>query len=196
MKTCTKCSETKPKTEFGKDVSSRNGLRSSCKVCNAAYCAAYRAANPAYKATYYAANADKVRAPSSAWAKANPDKVRAANTAYRAANTEKVRATKAAYRSANPEAKRIYDHNRIARKREAGGKLSKCLADKLFKLQRGKCACCKQPLGTDYHLDHIMPIALGGTNTDDNIQLLRATCNRQKHAAHPVDFMQRRGFLC
>lgn len=44
-------------------------------------------------------------------------------------------------------------------------------------------------------MDHIMPLALGGTNTDDNIQLLCPTCNRSKHAKHPVDFMQQRGFL-
>lgn len=69
------------------------------------------------------------------------------------------------------------------------------IAERLFKLQRGKCACCKQPLGDDYHMDHIMPLSLGGSNTDDNIQLLRAKCNQQKSAKHPVDFMQQRGFL-
>jgi len=40
-----------------------------------------------------------------------------------------------------------------------------------------------------------MPLALGGANADDNIQLLRSTCNQQKHAKHPVDFMQQKGFL-
>jgi 5-methylcytosine-specific restriction endonuclease McrA len=44
-------------------------------------------------------------------------------------------------------------------------------------------------------MDHIIPLALGGTNTDDNIQLLRAKCNKQKGAKHPIDFMQQRGFL-
>lgn len=73
--------------------------------------------------------------------------------------------------------------------------MSSGLAIRLYKLQRGKCACCGLPLGDDYHLDHIMPLALGGTNTDDNIQLLRAKCNMQKSAKHPVDFMQQRGFL-
>jgi 5-methylcytosine-specific restriction endonuclease McrA len=80
-------------------------------------------------------------------------------------------------------------------KKETGGKLSSKLAARLFVLQKGKCACCLQPLGDDYHIDHIMPLALGGTNTDDNIQLLRAKCNLQKNAKHPVDFMQQRGFL-
>lgn len=54
---------------------------------------------------------------------------------------------------------------------------------------------CGKPLGDAYHLDHVMPLALGGSNTDDNMQLLRDRCNLQKHAKHPVDFMQERGFL-
>lgn len=45
------------------------------------------------------------------------------------------------------------------------------------------------------HLDHIVPVAMGGPNIDENIQLLRQRCNNQKHSKHPVDFMQQRGFL-
>lgn len=41
-----------------------------------------------------------------------------------------------------------------------------------------------------------MPIARGGSNTDDNVQLLCPACNLKKSAKHPVDFMQERGFLC
>lgn len=100
------------------------------------------------------------------------------------------------WRNRNPEKRRIVAHNRRARVRDAEGMLSHGLAERLIKLQRGKCACgCKQPLGDDYHLDHIMPLALEGTNTDDNIQLLRQRCNNQKHAKHPIDFMQQRGYL-
>jgi len=70
------------------------------------------------------------------------------------------------------------------------------LSEKLFVLQKGICACgCQQPLGRDYHLDHRMPLALGGTNTDDNVQLLTKLCNLQKGKKHPIDFMQSRGFL-
>jgi hypothetical protein len=97
------------------------------------------------------------------------------------------------YRLSNLENYRIYSQNR--RKKTGSGKLSKGLAAKLFILQRGKCACCKKPLGNDYHLDHIIPIALGGENEDWNIQLLRARCNNLKRAKHPIDFMQERGFL-
>lgn len=163
-----------------------------------------------YNAKWNADNNEKKRSGIAAWRSSNKQKVKEYEMAYRAANRdkriiesrawrlsnkEKHRAICSAWRAANPHMLRIQSQNRRASKRKVGGKLSKDIAVRLLKLQRGKCACCGLPLGGKYHLDHIMPIALGGTNTDDNIQLLRDVCNFQKHMKHPVDFMQSRGFL-
>lgn len=155
-----------------------------CKVCDRAFSAKWAAANP-----------DKRKAAAARYRAADPDKVRKSNAKWKAAYPEKVKEINAAWRAKNPEACRIHVQNRNARKRENGGKLSTGLAEKLYKLQRGKCPCCKQPLGDDYHLDHIVPLALGGVHEDWNMQLLRAVCNMQKHKKHPVRFMQSRGFL-
>ncbi len=161
--------------------------------------AAWNAANPdrvrATHAAWYAANHEKVRAKKAAYYAANREKARTDNAAWVAANPEKVRAIKKAWAAANPENARTHHHNRRARKAAVGGNLSPSLAACLFKLQRGKCPCCGLPLGTDYHMDHKMPLALGGANEDWNIQLLRGVCNMQKNAKHPIDFMQSRGFL-
>jgi 5-methylcytosine-specific restriction endonuclease McrA len=146
-------------------------------------------------ADYYAANRQKLDAANLSWAKANPEKIKAISKTYRIANRVAMNAAIAAWRIANPKTVRIHKQNRRARKLKNGGILSKGLAAKLFKLQQGKCPCCHQPLGDDYHLDHIVPLALGGSNTDDNMQLLTATCNLQKNAKHPIDFMQQKGFL-
>lgn len=112
--------------------------------------------------------------------------------AYRLSNPEKCKKAQANWRKNNPEKLRIYCTNR--RKRTVG-KLSQGIVKKLMALQKGKCACCKRPLGSDFHLDHIMPLVLGGLNVDSNVQLLRGKCNKEKHAKHPIDFMQSRGFL-
>lgn len=181
---CPKCqAETERKT---------NG---NCKPCSKAYSAYYQKVNrEKVNAQIYAWNAvnrEKVNARTAAWKLANPEKIKT----YVAANSEKLKAQSIAWRKANPKAVRIFYQNRLARKRENGGTLSKGLSAKLFALQKGKCPCCKQPLGDNYHLDHVIPVALGGSNTDDNIQLLRSTCNHQKSAKHPIDFMQQRGFL-
>mgnify|MGYP001562138615 CR=1 FL=1 len=159
---------------------------------NVARVAKWRVANKErhakYSAAYYAETKERVLA----YRVAHPEIYLARSAAYRAANPDKIRA----YKAANHEKNRIYKQNRRARERASGGSLSADIAERLFKLQRGMCACgCKQPLGADYHLDHIMPIVLGGPNEDSNIQLLLARCNLKKHTKHPVDFMRSSGFL-
>jgi len=173
LKFCKKC---KVETERYSD--------GRCKPCKNAYDAAWRAANPG-----------KVKAGIAVWRAANPEKVNTSAAAWRAANREKKNAYSAAWRAANPEAVRIHKQNHRALARANGGVLSNGLSAKLFKLQKGKCPCCGKPLGKDFHLDHKTPLALGGSNTDDNMQLLRQRCNSQKGAKHPTEFMQSRGFL-
>ena len=199
MRVCARCGETKEITKFSINASARDGLRSSCKSCESIKNAAWRAANTekiiANLARWRAANPEKVRAIDAKYRASHIEKVAAKNAKWQAANPDKIKAINAKWCAANPEYVRIKKQNRRARKRENGGVLSKGLAEKLFKLQRGKCACCGEPLGDDYHLDHITPLVLGGPNTDDNIQLLRSRCNLQKNAKHPIDFMQSKGFL-
>lgn len=161
----------------------------------------WRQANPekakASTDNWRSRNKERVAQKKKEWDERNSDRVKesakAGRKKYEEQNPEKVRASKIAYRKRNPELCKLYKHNRRAR--ESGGKLSIGIVDRLFAIQRGKCACCGEALGSDYHLDHIMPLALGGMNEDSNMQLLRAGCNLKKHTKHPVDFMQSRGFL-
>lgn len=148
-----------------------------------------------YSAKWKAANKDKVNATRRAYYRANVDAMKVKARGRRVASPEKVKAEKNSWRERNPNAARLYKQNRKALQTANGGTLSKNLAEKLITLQKGLCPCCRQPLGKNYHLDHVMPLALGGSNVDSNIQLLRAGCNLSKHAIHPVDFMQSRGFL-
>jgi len=203
IKFCKKCQLDTMRNNYGQ-----------CKPCNRERAAKWRAANPeksrARALAWKAANPERAKASEAAWRKANPErggeraakwrsnnpeKAIAYDAAWYAANAEKKKAYTVGWYAANPEAKRIYAHNRRARKRASGGTLSKGLSNKLFKLQKGRCACCNKPLGDDFHLDHIMPIARGGSNTDENIQLLRASCNQRKSVKDPIEFMQQKGFL-
>ena len=185
-----------------------------CRPCSAIRAAAWRANNPEkageLRNKWKSENPEKVRASTDKWNAANLEKVRAARTARYAANPKKERLSNSAWRAANksksdaynkqwnidnPESSRRKNHARRARKNAAGGMLSKGITAKLFALQRGQCPCCKQPLGDNYHLDHTTPLMLGGANSDDNVQLLRAECNLKKSAKHPVAYMQEKGFL-
>jgi 5-methylcytosine-specific restriction endonuclease McrA len=198
-KKCTKCGFEKSVSLFYSQKTGRNGLAAACKACANADNSARQSAKP-----------DKRKAYFQDWAKLNGDRIKAIKISYQVRNPEKVKQSKekwlfendlkrkevcSAYRKANPEQGVIHTQNRRSRKLSAGGKLSAGLAKKLFKLQKSMCPCCKKPLGEKYHLDHIHPLSLGGENSDSNMQLLRSTCNQQKHAKHPIDFMQSRGFL-
>ena len=201
MKTCKKCGG----EEFYADghckpcqkayVLSRTDYRPDRKEYFAEYRLKNKEQSAEYQAKYRKANAEKIKATIMKWAKENPHKRRAAVAKWRASNIEQAREYGRRYLARNHEKHRIKQQNRRALKTMNGGVLSKDISQRLLKLQRGKCACCGLPLGNDYHLDHILPLALGGSNTDDNIQLLRSLCNMQKSAKHPVDFMQQRGFL-
>lgn len=206
---------------FPKRKTAPDGVRSSCKTCTAEAKRAWYAenarkviakdmatlrANPkrlhawlSYNRIYAAARREddpqRAREKCTEWRLKNPDRARAYSRDWRAKNKERHLASSRAWKRAHQDMVRANWHNRRALEKKAGGKLSAGLAQKLIRLQQGKCACCGRELGDNYHLDHIVPIALGGANADDNIQLLRAECNFSKGAKHPVEYMRQKGFL-
>lgn len=163
-------------------------------------------------AASYAANPEKQKAASAKWEKENLEQCRLNWRNYQIQNKDAIAAKQAIVRATpegkaqqkawhaawskeNPEARKIIDQNYRAKKLDAGGTLSRGLSEKLFELQKGLCACCRKPLGENFHLDHILAVSRGGQNIDSNIQLLRQRCNNQKGAKDAIVFMQSRGFL-
>lgn len=76
--------------------------------------------------------------------------------------------------------------------------LSEMRVERIFFLivyQKGRCANCGIYLRGYFHLDHIIPLAKGGTNNRRNLQLLCQQCNLSKGAKHPVEFAIENGRL-
>lgn len=188
------CEKNPEKARAGK-TEWREKNRDKIKQHSDAYCAANKDKLKAAGAAYYAANKEKCKAACAKYYFGNLEKCKKVRAVYREENKDLVNAMVAAWGKANPLALRSYSINRKRRVLVNGGKLSKGLTAKLLKIQKGMCACCKLPLEDNFHLDHIMPIFLGGANIDGNIQLLCPPCNMSKGKKHPVDFMQSRGFL-
>lgn len=166
----------------------------NCRPCNREAVKRYQTANPEkvreMNASQYARNPERI----AQWLRDNPERAQKKRMEYLEKNRDQLRQKAAAWRVMNPEKARRIAENRRARK-FSGGVLSKGISEKLLVLQKGRCPCCGEKLGDDYELDHKIPLAKGGPNSDENMQLLRSKCNRQKGAKHPVDFMQSRGFL-
>lgn len=115
---------------------------------------------------------------------------------WQAQNPERKRATTLRWARKNPEKIKINDHRRRARKINAGGSFTAEDVEEIRKLQRNRCARCGKSLnGKEAHIDHIIPLARGGSNDRRNLQFLDALCNLSKHARDPIDDMRRLGRL-
>ena len=110
------------------------------------------------------------------WKVENRDKVCAATSKYRKSSPDKVLAT---------------NRNRRARIAMVDGKHSAKDVANILYMQGGLCVYCEKDISNEYHVDHIMPLALGGSNWPSNLQCLCPTCNVRKQAIHPDEFMKR-----
>lgn len=151
------------------------------------------------RARYYHAHPERRPAALSygrAWSKANPEKVKAAaKRAAAKAGREPFRARNRKYEKAHPEKALAKTRNRRARLRNSKGQHTASQIQAMLEYQRHKCPNCRVSLKRGYHVDHIVPIALGGSNGIENIQLLCGPCNQTKHAKDPITWAQENGRL-
>lgn len=104
-------------------------------------------------------------------------------------------------RGENIEARRMLERvaasTRRARKRQAGGSHSQEEIQLLAQKQKHRCAepSCMRSIRKKFHIDHVVPLALGGHNGILNIQLLCPTCNQRKSAKDPIVWAQENGRL-
>ncbi len=130
------------------------------------------------------------------WREKHPAKARAAKLLWNKRNPKKVREHIRQWNKNNPDKVRAHHHRRRARRRNAGGTFTAGDIAEIRKLQRNRCARCEQSLKRKkVHIDHITPLARGGTNDRRNLQLLCALCNDSKGARDPIDDMRRLGRL-
>jgi 5-methylcytosine-specific restriction endonuclease McrA len=132
------------------------------------------------------------------WRLENPKYSIEYKSAYRAKYPDKIKESAKKARTKEPYIAKRKLHHRLRRAILRNARIEQITIeqlDALFKNQRGRCAICKIKLGKDCHLDHIMPLIKGGAHEMKNLQYLCPRCNIRKHSHHPIDFMQREGFL-
>jgi 5-methylcytosine-specific restriction endonuclease McrA len=163
-------------------------------------CQPCRDARNAYRSKYYKAYPEKKRAMDIRYLERHPGQQNKYSKKYRDANRDKTRSATLKWNKANPE-----KMNAAARKRRA------------VKLQNGwepytetqvletygkTCYLCSQPVDLQasrrigkekgwelgLHIDHVVPIIAGGSDTLKNVRPTHAICNMKKGDKMPDDF--------
>lgn len=90
----------------------------------------------------------------------------------------------AAWRKANPERwkrQRLQWYNaRRARLRNVA--FDRVNFDAVLRKSNGSCGICREALGERVEFDHIVPLARGGSHSEENLQATHPTCNKRKGA--------------
>jgi 5-methylcytosine-specific restriction endonuclease McrA len=86
------------------------------------------------------------------------------------------------------ERERIRNQRKSARRRGAAGSIKTGDIRFLFAAQKGRCFYCTKKL-KDYHVDHFVPLARGGTNYRANLRLACPDCNLAKSDKLPEQFL-------
>jgi hypothetical protein len=178
-KKCSKCGEWKSLSDFSKDKKAKDGYQYKCKVC----VKEYRKDNQEHILEYYRKwqkeNNDKCIKRTRKWRKANPEYC---NKWYQE-NPEYHRQ----WAKDNPEKRRAYRAKRRAIK------VSTTTTDP-WELQQIAIFYGECPEG--WHVDHILPLALGGHHELSNLQYLEAWMNLSKYDKHPDDWDDPRPISC
>lgn len=193
----------KPLSDFSKHKSCSGGVRSFCKQCAKIAAEDYKKRNPEKfalsKRQWREKNPEKSKAATSAWTAANPERARASIKRWCSENQDRVKENQALWAANNRESRNSSERNRRARKQESEGQHSRADIERIFEMQKAKCASCVKRLHVDgvnkYHVDHIKPLALGGGNGPENLQMLCPGCNRRKSAKDPLDWANENGRL-
>jgi 5-methylcytosine-specific restriction endonuclease McrA len=92
---------------------------------------------------------------------------------------------------ANPDRRRVYVRNRRARIKGAGSHSFEDI-QRLEVEQALSCAGCSADISHGYEVDHVHPLSAGGSNTQENLQLLCRECNRAKSDKSLLLFLEQR----
>lgn len=158
-KACTGCGITKPVSAFQRRAATPDGYHQRCRECRSAY-----------RRERYPDERDEIQAAIRAWRAENPEKVLEAAKRWARANADR---------------RRGYDSRRRARKRDTHvGPVD------VRALWTGVCPLCgaeidetlKSPHPMSKSLDHIIPLSLGGSHEQSNLQWTHLRCNIRKGA--------------
>jgi hypothetical protein len=189
-KTCSKCGEEKPLSEFGKRKDRPDGLQYHCKACKSAS-----------NSDHYKANAEKVKATTAKRAVEKKEEIRVYRKKYEKENAERIAARQRARREEMADERAAYHRKYRQENKSTVNALSR--AYKARKIKRTpswaneqvirafyeEAARLEQETGIKYHVDHIIPLQgelVSGLHVENNLQVIPANENLSKSNHYEV----------
>jgi 5-methylcytosine-specific restriction endonuclease McrA len=130
----------------------------------------------AYGVKWRAANRDRMRRLVRAWAAAHPERVRENWRRWRTTSVGRVKMTAAR------------DRRRARAASSYGQYTGQDVLDCMLQ-QGGRCFYCVKPLTDGFHVEHMTPLARGGSNGSENIVCSCARCNLRKGTRTAAEFI-------
>lgn len=132
---------------------------------------------------YYLANRERVKARSRAWQLANPERRREISRDSRKRNyqgsSEENRQRILEWQRQNPD--KVADRQRRRRKREQDNFVEVVDRATVYERDHGICYLCLQQVDkNDFHVDHVIPLVLGGEHSYANVRVTHPRCNYLK----------------
>lgn len=151
----------------------------------------------AYEAQWQRDNPDKVKARNQRWVERHPEQAKASAKVRQLTYRQSMRGKARRQMRSDLHRDEIRAYNRMRylipvvrerhlakarRRRMAEGNFTPSDIRALYDEQEGRCAYCGITLHGHYHLDHLIPLARGGTHNPDNLRIACPTCNMSKGA--------------
>jgi 5-methylcytosine-specific restriction endonuclease McrA len=146
-----------------------------------------------YLNEYYAKNAEKLKDKRKDRYSINPEKEINSTRAWRINNPDYSISYQKEYRKLNPESKRSSERRRRANRFNNGFEYYK--ESEVLDLYGSMCHICNTDIDLSaprlsgvsgweigLHIDHVVPLSKGGTDTLDNVRPAHGSCNVKKHA--------------
>ena len=177
-KSCTKCKQFLPSTAEYFHASARDstGFAPHCKSCRSKE-----------RRERYMLSGDTERAQMLIYASEHSKEAVERATNWGIQHPEKLKEHRRKHRQTHMEQGRVYVRNRQSRLAGADGSHTAEDIRAIFDQQEGLCFYCHITL-TKYHVDHVVPISRGGSNSPDNLVIACPHCNDSKGSKLPEEW--------
>lgn len=192
-KVCTACGVLKPLLAFGKHRGKRDGLASRCLECARSAVYAWREEHPEYVRTQKAAERERNHRRNAGGRVSAGSKVCSgcgvdlpAGDFHRDARSasglgSKCKACRSAWVEDHKDLFVDYAHRRRARERSA--EWEDIDRQAVYDREGGRCHICGRKVSrSNFHLEHLWPIAAGGAHVASNVAVAHPACNLRKNA--------------